>query len=392
MRILLVHNFYQQPGGEDKVFFAEKKILEENGHQVETFTKHNDVIKGLKGKLLGFVSTIYNPWIQREFEAQLKTFQPEVIHIHNTFPLISSAILRSAKKYKIPVIATIHNFRHICPSALLLRENKICELCITKPFALPAIAYRCYKNSFIGSIALALSNYLNHHVLKIWVKHTHQFIFLTEFTQQKFLESKIKFKPEQLTIKPNFIEDTGFSTNKKNYYLFIGRLSPEKGLLNILKPEIWQNRELVICGDGPLKSQVELFCKNNPNVQYQGQLQTDKLYPLLASAKALVFPSIWYEGQPLTIIESLMKATPVIHTNLGGVQSTLRGCAKKLGFDAQNPSQIMQCFTFIEALTPETFEALCQQHRNIYQAHFSKAQNLPQLEAIYKKAILTNNL
>lgn len=252
MRILLVHNYYGStaPSGENKVFEAERAMLERHGETVEVFTRHSDEIrgKGLWGLLKGALCTIGNPFAARELSWKIREFKPDVVHFHNTFPLISPLAIRAASKFA-PVVLTLHNYRTVCASGIPMRDGKVCTLCLDKRCAWDGIKYRCYRGSLLATLPLAINITIYRKLLSKWVT---KFIALTEFQKQRMEASG--FPKEKIVVKPNFVEMSNkgvlLKKDRKDQVLFVGRLSPEKGVHTLIKAWKIVENELNIDGGG----------------------------------------------------------------------------------------------------------------------------------------------
>ncbi|MBO5475023.1 MAG: glycosyltransferase family 4 protein [Bacilli bacterium] len=322
--VLLVHNFYKVSGGEDTVFNSEKQMLIETGNNVYEYTKSNNEIDKMNIICKMFVpfSNIFSFRTYNDVKKIIKTHNIDIVHIHNYNNLISPSILYVCKKFDIPVVQTIHNFRLLCPNGLFFRNNRICEDCPNKGLKF-AVRYKCFHNSRIQTFFVSLS--LKIHRLTGILKYVN-FIFLTDFNRNKFIEynQKIKsFDENKFFVKPNFVDESDLPDlsriQKKNQFIYAGRLSDEKGILDLVN--IWDkvnNEKLVICGSGPLENKLKEIIKvKNLNIQMIGYLNHRDLLTEIASSKALIFPSKVYETFGLSILESYFVNTPVISNNIG---------------------------------------------------------------------------
>ncbi len=322
--ILLVHNFYKVSGGEDTVFKNEKKMLIDNGNVVYEYTRDNNEINSMKLMhkiLLPFIN-IFSLKTYREVKKIIKSKNIDIVHIHNYNNLISPSIFYVCKKFNVPVVQTVHNFRMLCPNGLFFRTNAICEDCPRKGLQC-AIKYKCYHNSKIQTFFVSLS-LLIHRFTKIY-KYVN-FIFLTDFNKNKFVEynKKLKcFDETKFYIKPHFIEKQALlnmkSFKKKNQFIYVGRLSDEKGIMELVK--LWKlvnNEKLIICGNGPLEEILKNYIRiNQLNIELLGFVDHKSVLSKIRESKALIFPSKVYETFGLTIIESFCVGTPVISYNIG---------------------------------------------------------------------------
>jgi len=319
MKVLLVHNRYQQRGGEDAVVDAEACLLARRGVQVQRFDADNDAIHGA----LASIRTAANQFrgsrdMRQRMASALNQFRPDVVHVHNWFPTISASIFRQCKTAGIPVVHTIHNYRLLCVGATLYRDGKVCEDCIGSTFRTPGIVHKCYRRSAMGSAA-ATAGMLAHWAMGTWRRSVDRFIALTEFSRQKLIEGGLP--EEKIALKPNFVEpDPEPGPGDGGYFLYAGRLTGEKGVRVLL--DGWRNSPglppLWIVGDGPLREEVQHASVTTSNVQWLGMKTSEEVVSLMKHAKATLCPSLWYEGMPRVVIESLAVGTPVIASNIGG--------------------------------------------------------------------------
>lgn len=387
MRVLLVHNFYKQVGGEDGVFKAEKELLEKCGYLVETYTDHNDRITELN-KFNLLADTIWSRSSYQRISKILKTFKPDVVHCHNTFPLISPSIYYACDKYNVPLVQTLHNFRLLCPNALFYRNGNVCEECLGKDFYWPAIRYGCYHQSVIQSTVVA-GMLFTHRQLGTWKQKVTRYIALTEFGRQKFIEGGLP--AAKISVKPNFIKDplkeNLFDDKPRKGALFIGRLSPEKGIDTLLQAfQELPGIPLMFVGDGPLKEKVQVFSKNLSNIFFVGYQPKLKVLELMLQAQLLIFPSQWYEGFPMTLIESFACGTPVIASNFETMAEILRD--GETGFLFPPGDAAALAATVRRALSnSQTLLEMGRRARETYLTYYTPEKNYEQLMAIYQQAI-----
>lgn len=327
--ILLVHNFYKQKGGEDTVFNNEKQMLIDNGHNVVEYTRNNNEIKNFNifKKIMLPFTTIFSFKTYRNIKKIIRKENIDIVHIHNTLNLISPSIYYVSKKMNVPVVQTVHNFRLLCPNGLFYRSGSICEECPNKGLKC-AIKYNCYRDSKLQSIINVLM--LKIHRFTGIYKYVN-FIFLTEFNKNKFIEYNRKlniFDENKFYVKPNFIDDSIEIPNVKkvdNQFIFVGRLDESKGIKDII--QIWDkvnDKKLVVCGTGPLEEELKKYVKdNNLNVEFKGFLEKKEVFKNIAKSQALIMNSKWYEGFPMTILEALSVNTQIITKNIGNCGSII---------------------------------------------------------------------
>ena len=390
MKILLIHNLYALHGGEDTVFNSEKALLEDNGHQVETLIFDNKNFKGI-AKIKMIYTIFYNSHSAKLLTDKIKAFQPQIIHVHNFFYEASPAIFYVASKYKIPVVQTLHNYRLICAGALLLRDNKPCELCVNKKFPLEGIKHKCFGNSALKTAQLTLMTSL-HKYLGTWKNKITTYICLTEFTKNKIANSSLQILENQIIVKPNFVEDVGNSQLKReDFYLFVGRLSKEKGIDILLEAAKNQGFKLEIIGGGDLKEMVEKVAQTHQNIIYHGFQDKTFITNKLKTCRAMIFPSIWYEGMPLTILEAFSAGTPIIASNIDNVKELVTDNYNGLHFNYGNATDLAQKVQFFEDNFNNNFAEISHlytQARLTYEQKYTPQIIYKQLIAIYEKTIL----
>lgn len=359
MKIIQVHNYYKIAGGEDTVVKAELEMLQSYGHEVITYYRNNADIRGYLSQISTSIKTIWNHKTYTEFRALLQRQKPDIVHCHNTFPLISPSIYWACAKENTPVVQTIHNYRLLCLNSQLLREIDghcaICELCLNKRIKYPGIRYRCYRNNLVGSFILALMLFV-HRALNTWGKKITTYIFLTEFQKSKFREifssARISFDTAA-TVKPNFVNDqeTPTANNKKEKnILFVGRLGKEKGcdiLINGIHQYIQKytpkSFKLKIIGDGPEKMNLQHLVKKlgiQDYVEFTGKIPRAEVLEYMRASMCLVFPSIWYEGFPMTILEAFQQQCPVLAAGTENIKSIISEGYNGLVYQKNDPEDL----------------------------------------------------
>ncbi len=384
MKILLIHNTYQQKGGEDSVFENEYKLLNEKNIVEKLLFNNNDIKSPLDKLKVGF-NSIYNKNSAKIVKEKIEEFNPDIIHVHNFFPVASPSIFYSANQFNIPIVMTLHNYRLICPNALLFHNNKICEKCINKSFAINGVLNGCYRESKVQTFALAFMSYI-HKKRKTWNNRVDKYIALTNFAKDKILNSSLNLDKNQIIVKPNFVEDNGFDYDKEEYFLFIGRLSIEKGIELLLRSFENSNKKLLIIGGGPLETIVKESVKKNTNIKYLGFQNKKFIIDKLKKAKALIFTSIWYEGMPMTILESFSTGTPVIAPNIGGPNEIVKDYINGLIYKANNLNSLSTKIDML-ASNSNIHKQLCLEARNFYEQKYSVKKNYEFLINIYKEVI-----
>lgn len=385
MKILLCHNFYQQYGGEDQIFFNEATLLEAHHHQVVRYTIHNDAITQMNPlRLAG--ATLWHKRTYREIRALLQQEKPQVVHFHNTFPLISPAAYYAAQAEGIPVIQNLQNYRLLCPNALFLRNGQVCEDCLGKLLAWPGIAHACYRHNRAATAVTAAM--LTMHRLKgTWSKLVDVYTATTEFARQKFIQGGLP--AERIVVKPNLVyPDTGLGRGQGQFALFVGRLAPEKGLDTLLTA--WQKLAgkvaLKIVGDGPLGPEVAEASQRLPGVEWLGQLSHDQVIDLMKEAQVLIFPSIWYEGLPMVIAEAFAVGLPVIASNLGAMASLIEPHRTGLHFPSGSAGGLVQQVEWVLD-HPAELNQMRQEARREFEKNYTASRNYELLLGIYYLAL-----
>lgn len=388
MRILVVHNFYQQAGGEDQVYRDEVALMRDNGMDVATLEFDNDAIDKM-GRLQVARKTIWNADAEARIRATCESFGPQVVHFHNTFPLVSPAGYTAARQAGAAVVQTLHNFRLICPVALLYRNGQVCEKCVGRSVPWPGVVHKCYRNS-LGASAVTAAMLTVHRFRGTWDTAVDRYITLTEFAREKMIEGGLP--GDKIMVKNNFVPDPGVGTGQGDFVLSVGRLSPEKGIGTLLKawsrpPEGKLGQlKLRIVGDGPLADQVRSAAAANPAIVYEGYLQPAQVYDLLGQARLLIVSSEVYEaGFPRTAIEAYAKGTPVLASRLGSMQAIQDGVTGRL-YRPGDPADLIEQAQGLLA-DESALADMRRAARVAYEAKYTAPQNFKMLQAIYQSAI-----
>ncbi|TWU24008.1 putative teichuronic acid biosynthesis glycosyltransferase TuaC [Novipirellula galeiformis] len=384
MRILLCHNYYQHAGGEDSCFAEEAELLEKHGHTVIRYTRNNDGIGGLNAVLVAG-QTIWNPATTRIIREKIKRERIELVHCTNTFPLISPSIYYACNRQRVPVVQSLHNYRLLCANSYFLRDGKVCEACLGKRIALPAIKHRCYRGNLLATTAVVAMQAV-HHGIGSWRNHVDKFIALTDFAKSKFIEAGLD--EERIAVKPNFVDPAPeIGRGDGDYALFVGRLSSEKGIEVLLRA--WQDERchlpLRIVGDGPMKERVVQAAANNPRIHFVGFQSADEVFQQMRAARFLVVPSLWYEGLPRTIVEAFAVGTPVIASDIGPLKKLVRPEGGGLRFELGNAQALSDVAAKL-CQSRETADQLRGLARAEFEAEFSAQANYETLMQIYASA------
>jgi glycosyltransferase involved in cell wall biosynthesis len=378
-RVLLVHNAYQQRGGEDAVVEAEAALLREHGHEVMLYTRHNDEVQGASRLALAR-DTLWSPRTGRDLQALISQHRPDVVHVHNSFPLVSPSVYWAAARAGLPVVQTLHNFRLLCPQALLLREGRICEDCVGRvPWR--AVQHGCYRGSAVQSAAVAGMLQL-HRGLGTWQRQVTLYIALNAFCRDKFIEGGLP--GERIRIKPNFVDLPAPAPQPREGFLFVGRFSLEKGLAVLAQALALAPPGTAVhaAGSGPDAHLLE----GAPGVHPLGPLPPAAVYAQMARRRALVLPSIWYENFPRTLVEAFANGLPVIASRLGAMATLVEDGVTGLLFQPGDAADLAAKLAWADA-HPAEMQRMGDQARRHYEAELTGPANLRQLQAIYSAAL-----
>ena len=374
MRILVVHNAYQHRGGEDSVVEAEIALLRTYGHAVETYFRSNDDVTGMPSLALAR-HTLWSPRTSHDLAEQISRFQPDVIHVHNTFPLISPSLHWAAARAGVPVVQTLHNFRLMCLNGLFLREGKVCEDCMGQ---LPwrGVARACYRGSHAASGALAGMLTL-HRGLGTYRNKVARYIALNGFCRDKFIEGGLP--AERVVVKPNFVDFDAPAPAPRAGLLFVGRLSVEKGVATLAKAMAQlSDATLRVAGEGPEAGLLDGVL----GVTRLGSQSGEAVRGEMSRALALVVPSICFENFPRTIAEAFACGLPVIASRIGALADIVTDGETGLLFEPGNPRDLADKLAWAQA-HPERMAELGDKARAQYEAEFSAEVNYRRLMEIY---------
>ncbi len=390
MRILLAHTYYKLPGGEDRVFAAEAALLRRNGHEVLEYCQHNDQTDSMSAPHMA-LRTIWSSSTYSELRGLVRRWQPDVCHFHNTFPVMSPSAFYAARSEAAAIVVTLHNYRLLCPAATLMRDGRPCEACVGALLPWRSVQHGCYRGSR-GASATTAAMLSVHRIAGTWSRTVDTWIALTEFARGRFIAGGLP--ADRLVVKPNFIErDPGFSAERQDFALFVGRLSPEKGIDALLSA--WRALRLPvrlrIAGDGPLRTQVLEAAAADPRIEYLGARSGAEVAGLMQKARLLVFPSIWYEGLPLTVIEAFAAGLPVVASRIGSLADLVSPGVTGLHFEPGNVSDLVDKLTSCWQ-NPDTCAAMGRRARSEYLAHYTADGNYRQLADIYQGAIHRRSL
>lgn len=383
MNILIIHNYYKQRGGEDAVFENESKALEKCGHKVFRYIRNNKEIDDYSiFQKINFVFSMFN---NKKTINDLKTIisnnKIDIAHIHNIFPMISTSVYKILKGNNIKIIQTIHNYRFLCPNAFFYRNNKNCMLCARGNFIYGMI-FKCFKRSFIFSILYSLIIMKGQKIFKNYIDG---YITLTDFVKDLLI--KFGYSGEKLYVKDNgFIDNNIRRKKSEGYFLFLGRISKEKGIIFLLDFfKKFREFKLVIAGTG---NEIDIYKKNYnyANIVFKGFVDGDNKNNLIQRSEAVILPSLWYENYPVSIIEAFCCGIPVIGSDIGGVPFIIEEGKNGLLFEAgDNDSLKGKIKLFINN---RLRERLGDNARKTFSNKMEMSNNVKILEKIYRDVLL----
>lgn len=381
MKVLVVHCVYKYKGGEETVVAEEIKLLKSNEVEAELLEFNNYENTFFKLLMLPFNVQSY-----LKTRRKIRNYKPDIIHIHNLHFGASASVIYAIKKSKVPFVATLHNYRLICPSASLFHNGKPFLDSLHQNFPWSAVSKGVYRNSRLLTFWLSLSAQL-HKVIGTW-KACNKYIALTPFSKKIFTDSSLKIPIDKIAIKPNFCNLPSIVHVKRSaYFLYVGRLSHEKGVMLLLDTFSSLGYNIKIAGDGELKDTVVAYSSNYINIEFLGVLSKEKVFALLSECSALVFPSKWYEGMPLTIIEAFACGTPVISSKIGAMDSMVIDGYNGLHFQPGSRVDLLSKLHEWQDLKEDEREKYRCNARETYDQNYTPEKNAGQLLNIYDSVL-----
>ncbi len=390
MKILLIHNLYLQPGGEDEVVKTEKKMLEQFGHKVILYERYNKEIEAYNvfQKIKFTLTDIY--WSKVSYKAIRKIIQkekPDIAHIHNTFSVISPSVYQACHDENIPIVQTLHNYRFLCPIAIFYRSGKVCTDCLSTGRK-AAVINRCWKNSYFMSFVLKriIDKFYAKEIVTKTIDH---FIVLSEFSKKMHVQNG--FAQDKLTVKPNFLDfDPGISSVNGDYALFVGGLQDYKGIKVLL--EAWGKLKgllkLKIIGDGPLRQDV-IAASKETNIEFLGQRPLSEVMEHMKKSFFVVLPSQCFENFPRVIVEAYACGKPVVVSDIGSLGELVQKKVTGLRFDPKSSDDLAQKVQWMIA-NPSLAQEMGQNARKVYEEKYIMQENYSALLKIYEKTIVSS--
>lgn len=392
MKIILGHNFYRStaPSGEDGVYQNERKLLENNGVDIISYEKFNDDLddSSFSERITIALDGAWSNNTYRELTDLIQKNKPDLAHFHSIFPQISPSAYTACKDNNIPVIHTLHNYRPICPGAMLIRDGKPCEDCLGTNL-LPSLLHKCYRGSLLATGAITWQ------IVRNRLTHTYQkvskYIVLTEFAASRYI--KAGFSSDKIIVKPNFLPSRRLvsSCSDTRYAVYVGRLSEEKGVRTMLNA--WQRVKelpLKILGDGPLRNELEQFVRaNDLNVEFLGFIANDRVLEIIGNAQLQVIPSEWYEGFPMVVLESYALGVPLIASRIGSLEEVVLEGETGLKFTPGNADELAEKVNCL--INDDNSRAKMRMNaRKLFEQKYTAEANIKMLHSIYEQVIQEN--
>ena len=390
MRILKAHNYYIQSGGEDTVFHAETALLRSHGHEVIEYLEHNEKIESMNQVSVA-LQTIWSYSSYQKLKRFLRETKPDVVHFHNTFPLISPSAYYACQDLEIPVVQTLDNQRLMCPAASFYRNGKLCLDCLGKTLPWPGVLHACYHDSHLHTAVVA-SMLALHRWIGTWQAKIDLFLCSTNFYHDLFVQAG--FPASKIAVMPHFVQekfqpDFSDKVGAGEYALFLGRLNPEKGVNTLL--EAWRHLEfpLRIRGNGRLDEAARKFVRQQSleNIEFVGRMDERELSDLIGNARFLIMPSEgYYETFGMVIVEAYSRNVPVLASNIGVVPELVSDKRTGLLFEAGHAVDLAEKATWMWD-HPEECLRMGQNARKEYEEKYTSAQSYEMLIDIYSRVI-----
>lgn len=383
MRILIVHNEYGKFSGEEAVVQSLSQLLEEHGHQVHYFSRSSAAIPGMRlGNIRAFFSGIYSFSSRNAMRRCLREFTPDIVHVHNVFPLISPSVLGVCRRAGVPVVMTVHNYRLVCPNGLHMNDGHICEKCCG------GREYHCLLNNCEGSYFKSLGYFLRNYFARkfcLFKRNVLMFACLTEFQRQRLIEEG--FDAAKIVVIPNMVDDGSIEPSKSvgDYVGFVGRVSPEKGV-DTLVEAARDLPEIMFKAAGVFDRMKVLVADSPENFEFIGPVKHEKISEFYKSSRLVVLPNICFEGFPMILPEAMLSAKPIIASRIGGIPEIVDDGKAGLLFEPGNHEDLARKIKKLWD-NPELCRKMGQAGREKALREYSSEKYYSHLMAVYEKAI-----
>ncbi len=379
-----MHNRYRIRGGEDTAVDREYEMLRAAGLTADLLEASNDDIAGALQMAKTALQVPYSLPARRLLLDRIRHFHPDIVHVHNFFPTLSPSVYDACREVGVPVVQTLHNYRLMCANGLVFRDGKSCTDCFGHTFPLPAIQHGCYRGSRIGSAAVSAMIGI-HRVRQTWTHRVNRFIALTEFARGLFA-AEAGIPAEKIDVKPNAAPDPGLGDACGGYALYVGRLSPEKGIETLLAAcrggEL--GMPLNVAGSGPLEAMVQAEQRAG-KLEFAGLQDEAGVRRLMLHARVLLIPSLWFEGLPMVVPEAYGAGLPIVASRIGALETLVEDGVNGLLVEPGNPAALAQAVRRIAA-SPSLESGLRLRARQTYEELYRPEANLRLLLEIYERA------
>jgi glycosyltransferase involved in cell wall biosynthesis len=378
MRISIIHSRYLSGpvSGENRVVEDEALLLRAGGHEVRVWTPSVEGVNGAALLRVGF-RAIWSKQAARTVRRMIRRDRPDVLHCHNLFPALSPVVLRVASDEGVPLLLTLHNYRLMCLPGTFLRDGRDCEDCLGR-LPWPGVLHGCYRGSALAGTPIASSLAL--HRLVGTFDRVALFLAVSETVRRKHVQAGLP--ADRIRVKPNFAWDVPKRSGPGTYFLYLGRLSPEKGVDTLLQAWRRAPSRLVVVGDGP---DAERLRRSAPaGVEFRGSVPPSEILPLLNGARALLVPSLWPEGAPRVVIEAYAAGVPVLASNVLGLSELVEDEVSGLLLPPAQPDRWHEAATRL--LDDAESDRLGLGARELWRRCYGPEQGLAQLEEAYRMA------
>ena len=392
MRILLVHNRYRSgaPSGENRVVDQEGEALSALGHEVMRFGRSSDEIEqwSMAKKASIPARTIWSRETHRDLKEVLREHRPEVVHVHNTFPLLSDAVLYACRDERVPVVATMHNYRLVCSNGMFFRSGTVCHDC-THGLPVRAVVHGCYRESHAATVPVAVARSLYR---QAWRSLVSAYVFIS--ASQRDLHRGLGLAPDRVFVRYNLIPRRSWTRVARTpTVVYAGRLHEAKGVRLLMAGWDCYRRQsgepglnLVIVGGGPLEDEVAAWASTRPSVEMTGTVSGDRCAELISHARAVLLPSVWEETFGLVAVEAMAAGVPPIAAGHGSFTELIASGVDGVLFSPGDPAALALAIADVEK-NPEQYEVYGDQARKTYEQRFDPQQSVAELLEIYRFAI-----
>ena len=383
-RVLQVHTRYREAGGEDRVVEEERRLLSSAGLEVDQVIFDNAAIdeSSVRNRARTAASAMWSADAAKRVSTAIRSARPDVVHVHNTFVLASPSVFWAASRSAVPVVHTLHNYRLVCPVATCFRDGHCCTDCVGQPIPLPGVVHACVRGSRTQS-AVVSATIAAHRAIGTWTRRIDRYIALTAFQRSLLVQGGLP--AHRISVVPNFLEpDPGANVAARGGFLYLGRLALEKGIATLTAAAALSGHAVRVAGDGPAVDLVEAAAASD-NVVALGRLATVDARAEVASAVALIVPSLWFEGFPMVVLEAYASGTPVIASRIGSLAEVIEDGTTGLLVAPGDSRALGDAITWADGHRSE-MRAMGMNARARYEERFRGQDHLAALMDVYGQA------